>query len=98
MSVKIKRDYSYVGKSLDRNDSYQRQPAVLNTRRPEIPQYALRQAIRSNVAHAIIKNIDTSEAEKLPGVKAIITAKDVPAMKFGLSPPALTKTFSVLTG
>ena len=33
-----------------------------------------------------IKNIDTSEAEKLPGVKAIITAKDVPSMRFGLSP------------
>lgn len=42
--------------------------------------------IRSTEAHARIVNIDTSEAEKLPGVKAIITAKDVPDTKFGLSP------------
>ncbi|MGI5882866.1 MAG: molybdopterin cofactor-binding domain-containing protein, partial [Dethiobacteria bacterium] len=42
--------------------------------------------IRSTEAHARIINIDTSEAEKLPGVKAIITAKDVPSIKYGLSP------------
>lgn len=42
--------------------------------------------IRSTEAHARIIKIDTSEAEKLPGVKAIITAKDVPSIKYGLSP------------
>jgi CO/xanthine dehydrogenase Mo-binding subunit len=34
--------------------------------------------LRSPYCHARIINIDTSEAEKLPGVKAIITGKDVP--------------------
>ena len=87
MSGKIKRDYSYVGKSLDRNDSYQKTTGRAQyTADLKFPNMLYGKLIRSNVAHAIIKNIDTSEAEKLPGVKAIITAKDVPAMKFGLSP------------
>jgi CO/xanthine dehydrogenase Mo-binding subunit len=33
--------------------------------------------LRSPHAHAIIKSIDTSKAEKLPGVKAVVTAKDI---------------------
>ena len=37
-------------------------------------------------AHARIISIDTSEAEALPGVKAVITHKDVPTLKYGLSP------------
>jgi aldehyde oxidoreductase len=35
-------------------------------------------ALRSPYPHARIKKIDTSEAEKLPGVAGVITAKDVP--------------------
>ena len=34
--------------------------------------------LRSPHAHARIKKIDTSKAEKLPGVKAVVTAKDLP--------------------
>ena len=34
--------------------------------------------LRSPHAHAQIEKIDTSKAEKLPGVKAVITAKDLP--------------------
>ncbi|MCO6418783.1 xanthine dehydrogenase family protein molybdopterin-binding subunit [Siccirubricoccus sp. KC 17139] len=33
--------------------------------------------LRSPHAHAIIKSIDTSKAEALPGVKAVVTAKDI---------------------
>ncbi len=32
--------------------------------------------LRSPHAHARIKSIDTSAAEKLPGVKAVVTGKD----------------------
>lgn len=39
--------------------------------------------IRSEHPHARILSIDTSRAEKLPGVKAIITAKDTYKIKFG---------------
>lgn len=34
--------------------------------------------LRSPHAHAIIKSIDTSAAEKLPGVTAVVTGKDIP--------------------
>lgn len=34
--------------------------------------------------HAIVKNIDTSRAERIPGVVAIFTAKDVPVNEYGL--------------
>ena len=38
--------------------------------------------LRSPYAHAIIKNIDTSQARALPGVEAVLTYKDVPQHKF----------------
>jgi CO/xanthine dehydrogenase Mo-binding subunit len=38
--------------------------------------------LRSPHAHARIKSIDTSKAEKLPGVKAVCTSKDFPEHKF----------------
>lgn len=34
--------------------------------------------LRSKFPHAIIKNIDTKEAKNLPGVKAVLTSKDIP--------------------
>lgn len=38
--------------------------------------------LRSPHAHAIIKNIDTKTAEKVPGIEAIYTWKDVPQHRF----------------
>jgi CO/xanthine dehydrogenase Mo-binding subunit len=38
--------------------------------------------IRSPHAHARIRSIDTSKAESLPGVKAVVTAADFPEQKF----------------
>ncbi len=39
--------------------------------------------LRSPHAHARIKKIDTSKAEKLPGVKAVITSADLPDLTAG---------------
>ena len=39
--------------------------------------------LRSPHAHARIQHIDTSKAERLPGVKAIVTATDLPPVRFG---------------
>jgi len=47
--------------------------------------------LRSPHPHAIIKSIDTSEAEKLEGVKMIVTGKDLPA-KFGVLPISQDET------
>lgn len=39
--------------------------------------------LRSPHAHARIVSIDTSEAEKMPGVKAVVTFRDTPGIPFG---------------
>ncbi len=43
-----------------------------------LPGQLIGKVLRSPHAHAAIKSIDTSKAEALPGVKAVITAKDFP--------------------
>ena len=42
--------------------------------------------LHSPIAHGRIKKIDTSKAEKLPGVKLILTGKDIPDIAYGISP------------
>ncbi len=44
----------------------------------KIPNMLEAKLLLSPYAHAIIKDIDTSEAEKVPGIKAILTYKNVP--------------------
>ncbi|MBS0638842.1 MAG: xanthine dehydrogenase family protein molybdopterin-binding subunit [Proteobacteria bacterium] len=48
----------------------------------KLPGMIFGKILRSPHAHARIKSIDTSAAEKLTGVKAVITSKDLPEQKF----------------
>ncbi|HXD33919.1 MAG TPA: molybdopterin cofactor-binding domain-containing protein [Pyrinomonadaceae bacterium] len=50
-----------------------------------LPRMLACKLLRSHVPHALIKNIDTSKAEALPGVFAIITGKDLP-ISYGILP------------
>ena len=44
----------------------------------KMPEGTLRLAlVQANVSHALLKGVDISEAEKMPGVEKIITAKDI---------------------
>jgi len=52
----------------------------------KFPNMLVGKILTSPYAHARILSIDTSEAEKLPGVKAVITHRDVPDLKYGISP------------
>jgi len=52
----------------------------------KFPNMLFGKMLGSPYAHARILSIDTSEAMKIPGVKAVITAKDVPSLKYGISP------------
>ena len=46
----------------------------------KMPEGTLRLAlVQAKVSHALIKGVDTSEAEKMPGVEKIITAADIVA-------------------
>jgi len=52
----------------------------------KLPGQLTGRILRSPHAHAKILSIDTSKAEKLPGVKAVITGKDFPVMHNGVLP------------
>jgi 4-hydroxybenzoyl-CoA reductase alpha subunit len=51
-----------------------------------LPGMLVGRLLTSPHAHARIRSIDTSKAEKLPGVKAVITGKDVSDVPYGVSP------------
>ena len=44
--------------------------------------------LRSNIPHGKILHIDTSRAEKLPGVKGVATGKEIPDRLYGIVPKA----------
>lgn len=48
--------------------------------------------LHSPLAHARILNIDTSRAEHLPGVKAVVTHREAGIRKFGVSPARYDET------
>jgi len=54
--------------------------------------------LRSPHAHARIRSIDTSKAAALPGVKAIVTAADIPDQKFDyIGPERVAQNFWHIT-
>ncbi len=50
-----------------------------------LPRMAFGKILRSPIAHGLIKSIDTSEAETMEGVYAVVTAGDTPKRKFSFS-------------
>lgn len=52
-----------------------------------LPRMLYGRILRSAYAHAKIVNIDTSKAEKLPGVKAVISKNNTPHFMFGAMHP-----------
>jgi CO/xanthine dehydrogenase Mo-binding subunit len=75
---------NYVGQRLPRYDGM---PHVTGKTRfvgdLRLPDMLHVKAWRSPVPSAVIKNIDTSKAERLPGVAAVITHTDVPHNRYG---------------
>lgn len=78
-------NYKFIGKSLTRVDG-----RVKITGAAQFvddldfgPNLLYAEIVESPYAHALINKIDTSEAEKVPGVVKVVTGKDFP-YKFGL--------------
>lgn len=73
------KEYRFIGKSTPRKDALD-----IVTGRTKfindltIPNMLYGKVLRSPIPHALIKSIDTTEAMRLPGVKAVLTYKDVP--------------------
>ena len=72
-------EFRIIGKPVPRHDAWDK--AFGKTRYADdfdVPGALCGKVLRSAYAAAKILSIDTSEAEKLPGVEAVLTAKDVP--------------------
>jgi len=83
----MSREYSVIGKSVPKMDARVKATGKARyTGDLKFPGMLVGKLLPSPHAHARIISIDTSEAEKLPGVKTVITHKDVPTRKYGLSP------------
>jgi 4-hydroxybenzoyl-CoA reductase subunit alpha len=48
--------------------------------------------LQSPYAHALIRSVDTSAAVRVPGVKAVVTAKEAGKVKYGVSPARYDET------
>ncbi len=77
-------EYSYIGKSIPKLDSQQK---VLGTAKYindlSFPNMIWGKIHRSIFPHARVLNVDKTRAERLPGVKAVITARDIPDGRYG---------------
>ncbi|MBI4489784.1 MAG: molybdopterin-dependent oxidoreductase, partial [Deltaproteobacteria bacterium] len=79
-----KAEYNVLGTSIPRMGGVERVTGAGIYGIDLAPADAIRGGVlRSQYAHARIKSIDTSEAESLPGVYAVVTAKDAPNVKYG---------------
>jgi len=84
MNRETRKTTSPVGKAVPRIDA---RPKVtgeaLYVYDMRLPGMLVGKMLRSPHAHAKILQIDTSKAERLPGVKAVVSASDTAKIKFG---------------
>jgi CO/xanthine dehydrogenase Mo-binding subunit len=79
-----KTEYRHIGKSVHRQDGYDIVTGkALYCDDIKIPNALFVKVLRSPHAHAEVMSIDTSAAEALPGVKAIMTHENSPQWKTG---------------
>jgi 4-hydroxybenzoyl-CoA reductase subunit alpha len=80
------RDFNIVGKPFRRVDGRAKVTGVTKFADDlAFPRMVFMRLVRSTVPHALIKSIDLSEAETVPGVLGFLTGKDFP-VPFGILP------------
>jgi 4-hydroxybenzoyl-CoA reductase alpha subunit len=78
-------EYNFIGKSIPRVDSHSKVTGeALFTADLKLPRMLVGKILRSPHPHARILNIDTSRAEALRGVTAVVTGKDTAGEKWGV--------------
>jgi xanthine dehydrogenase molybdenum-binding subunit len=71
--AQTQKEFSIVGKSIPRIDAYERVTGQAQyTGDIQLPGMLYARVLRSPLPHAKIVSIDTSKAERLPGVKAVV--------------------------
>jgi len=79
--------YTSVGKRVPQRDAVVKvKGSAIFTKDIKLKGMLHGKMLRSPLPHARILNIDVSRAEKLKGVRAILTYKDTPQIKFSISP------------
>ena len=79
-------DLKCVGKSIPRIDAREKVTGQAKfTADCSMPRMLVGKILRSPYPHAKIVSIDTSEAEKISGVRSVITAKDTPPVRWSVS-------------
>lgn len=77
--------FKHVNKGLKRVDAYEKVTGKAKFGADlEFANMLYAKVLRTKYPHAKIKNIDTTKAEEMPGVKGVFTAKDVPNNLFGV--------------
>ncbi len=85
----MQNELNVVGARLPMMDAAQKvKGAALFTDDLILPGMLFGKILRSPLAHAKILNIDTSKAEKLPGVKGVVTGREIPDRQYGIVPMA----------
>jgi 4-hydroxybenzoyl-CoA reductase alpha subunit len=82
-----KNEFAVIGRPLPKVDAWAK--VVGETKYADdlfLPRMAYAKLLRSAHAHARIRSIDTSRARALPGVLAVVTAANLPRVKFGILP------------
>lgn len=76
--------YSVVGKAVPRVDGLAKVTGeAIYGADLQLPGMLYGKILRSPLPHARLLGIDTSRAEQLPGVRGVITARDIPPYRFG---------------
>jgi len=79
------KEFSIIGKGSKRVDASAKATGeALFTADLSLPRMLVGKVLRSSLAHARILNVDTSAAERLPGVRAIVTSADSTGEKWGV--------------
>ena len=87
MSVQACGDYAIIGKPVPKKDAWIKVTGEAKYADDLFLAGMLHgKLLRSPHPHAKISHIDTSRAEKLAGVRAVITGKDFPGVKYGNMP------------
>ena len=81
----MSKDYRFLGKATPRKDAVEivtGKAQYIDDIRPAVMLHG--KVLRSPYPHAEIRRIDTAKAEAAPGVKAVLTFKNVPSWRTGM--------------
>jgi CO/xanthine dehydrogenase Mo-binding subunit len=77
-------EYALLGKRLPKPDAINRVTGrMIYADDTQLPGALAGKILGSPVGHGRIRRLDTSKAERLPGVHAVVTAKDAPQNRYG---------------